>query len=580
MAIPQKIRSASLIVIGALAMVMIVFVHQASAATLSLSSGQGYAIGQNFPVTLVVSTVAGESINAVSATISYPTDKLSLVSISKANSIITIWASEPTFSNQTGTADVEGVLLNPGFTGAGGTVVTLNFKVKSGGSATLAFTQSAVLANDGKGTNVLTSSSGKTITLGTAAPANSTTNDLLPPGAPTAPVITSTTNPDPTKWYATSSPIFSWAVPPDVTAIRIQYDSSPIATPAVVYNPVIGNKLLSNIPDGTYYFHAQFKNANGWGAIANFQFNIDTVPPVQFKIVEPHPENSADPRPILLFNTTDALSGIDHYDVKVGDLAFQTIDATTVSSNPYTPPTQAPGEKTIVVNAYDKAGNETTETTQIDVQAIDPPVIDSYQDEITQGDLLRIQGHTYSNGVVKIVVKDANGTEDTDTSPANADGKFVMTWAHQLDPGTYTFTASVTNGNGATSPPSDSNTLVVAEKPVYVWGSLIINYFSIVLMAMAALAVLIGVGMYAYHRLMIMRRKIRRAVTDAEKSLHRRFEELEHDMTNHLSMLESAGNKRQLTKEEKVIIESFRKHLSATEKDIDAKLDQIRKEVK
>jgi hypothetical protein len=556
------------------------FAASADAATLSFSTGQGYSVGQDFPVNVTVSTVAGESINAISASISFDPSQLELISISQTHSIITMWASPPSFSNQAGTADLEGIIPNPGFMGQNGIVATLNFKVLSAGSTQLLFTQASVLANDGLGTNVLTSAPSKSVYIGVGAASNSSTNDQVPPGAPSAPVIISPTNPDPTKWYATSSPSFSWTVPPDVTAVRLRYDSAPIAVPSVAYSPAISSKTLSKIPDGIYYFHAQFKNANGWGAIANFKFSIDTVPPTPFQIIEAHPDNVTDPRPILLFNTTDALSGMDHYDVKVGDLAFQTIDAATVSSNPYAPPDQTAGEKTIVVNAYDRAGNETTESTTIDIQSIDPPVIDDYPSEMQQGDLLRIQGHTYPNATVTITVKSPSGLEDSDTAQSIAAGNFTIVWSKELDPGTYTFWATVTNDQGATSVPSDTHTVVVNMRTASWISLLIVNYLSVSILVIIVTAALIAMIMYAFYRLKLLRRKIIKDINKTEDIVHCELQELSNDLSKNVELLNTASTKRQLTVEEKVVIGSLKRHIRSLEKRIDESLEKVRKETK
>src|ERR1035437_7748636 len=156
------------------------------AATLSFSTGQSYAVGQTFPVQVIVSTANGEAINAVSANITFDPSQLKLVSISQTSSIISMWASPPSFSNQTGSADLEGIVPNPGFTGQNGNVATLNFKVLSTGSTKLSFAQASVLANDGLGTNVLTSAPVKSISLGLGTAPNVTTNNLVSPGAPNA----------------------------------------------------------------------------------------------------------------------------------------------------------------------------------------------------------------------------------------------------------------------------------------------------------------------------------------------------------------------------------------------------------
>src|SRR3989338_8837245 len=93
--------------------------------------------------------------NAASGVISFSSDKLEVASLSKTGSIFSLWVQEPSFSNSAGTVNFEGIALNPGFTGASGKLISINFKVKSVGDAPLTFSSGSVLANDGKGTNIL-----------------------------------------------------------------------------------------------------------------------------------------------------------------------------------------------------------------------------------------------------------------------------------------------------------------------------------------------------------------------------------------------------------------------------------------
>jgi hypothetical protein len=124
------------------------------AASLSLSPASGsYSAGDSFLVQVVVSS-KNEAINAVSSTITFPTDKLQVVSLSKSSSIINFWVTDPTFSNSSGKVHLEGVILNPGFQGSNGNILTLYMKAKSAGEASLTFSSVSVLANDGQGTDV------------------------------------------------------------------------------------------------------------------------------------------------------------------------------------------------------------------------------------------------------------------------------------------------------------------------------------------------------------------------------------------------------------------------------------------
>lgn len=127
----------------------------AQAATLYLSPSSGeYSVGKTFSVNVYVSS-ADQAMNAASGAISFPQDKLEVTSLSKTGSILTLWVQEPSFSNSAGTVNFEGIVFNPGFIGVGGKVITINFKVKAAGAIPLNFSSGSILANDGKGTNIL-----------------------------------------------------------------------------------------------------------------------------------------------------------------------------------------------------------------------------------------------------------------------------------------------------------------------------------------------------------------------------------------------------------------------------------------
>lgn len=155
---------------------LLVFVPTfAFAASLNLSpSTVSVAAGDTF-VERVLATSATQAANAVSGTLSFPTDLFSVVSVSKANSVLTLWVQDPSFSNSDGTVDFSGVVPNPGFTGSG-TVFSVTFVAKKAAQGTISFLASAILANDGNGTDILSSTNPSNVTV---------TNAPVPPPTPT-----------------------------------------------------------------------------------------------------------------------------------------------------------------------------------------------------------------------------------------------------------------------------------------------------------------------------------------------------------------------------------------------------------
>lgn len=138
----------------------------ANAASMYFSPSAGsYEVGKTFSVNVYVSS-ADQAMNAASSIISFPADKLEVISLSKTDSIFTLWAQEPSFSNSAGTINFEGIMFNPGFKGLTGKLLTINFRVKASGSVLLSFLSGSVLANDGQGTNILTSFDNTQVNLG------------------------------------------------------------------------------------------------------------------------------------------------------------------------------------------------------------------------------------------------------------------------------------------------------------------------------------------------------------------------------------------------------------------------------
>ena len=370
----QKIVVAGLlfVFVGALPLVT-------RAATLSFSPQSGsYAVGSLPAVTIYVSS-PDRAMNAASGVISFPGDKLEVVSLSKSGSLFSLWVQEPTFSNTSGVVNFEGIVLNPGFTGQGGKILSITFRIKAAGNAPLVFSSGSVLANDGKGTNILAGLGSANFSLGAPEPASpAAPKPAAAPvngsGVPLPPVVRSDTHSDPNGWYNDSSPLFAWSVPSDVKSVRLLYDKYPHSQPTISYSPAISKKQLKDIEDGAWYLHVQFQNAKGWSNTSHFRFQIDTKPPDLFAIKFVGGKELDTPRPTILFDTVDSLSGVAYYKIKIGDGDALAVLADVVKNNPYTLPSQKPGKHTLTVQAFDRAGNYTAATDEFVVKPITPPI--------------------------------------------------------------------------------------------------------------------------------------------------------------------------------------------------------------
>lgn len=325
------------------------------AATLSITPASGsYTVGSTIPIKVLVSS-PNASINAVSGILTFSPSIFSVVSISKKNSILNFWPVAPLASDSSGTAHFEGVDIS-GFQGRNGTVVTIMLHAKNAGIGKVAFQRGQVLANDGKGNDVTSGLYGATFTIHIAAPV--TTNSRTTVQNPKLNLlahITSVTHPVQTKWYNTSHVILDWTNAQGVTAVRLGYDQNADGKPTVLYTNPISHKEL-DLQDGIWYFHVQEKGPSGnWGLVSTFRVQIDSVPPLPITLQFPNSATSTSTSIPVYFATTDVLSGISYYQLTIDGKPF--IITAQEGSGVYALPTQTPGKHTLLVKAYDKAGN-------------------------------------------------------------------------------------------------------------------------------------------------------------------------------------------------------------------------------
>ena len=328
----------------------------ASAAMLDLlPTSVAVGTGESFTERMTVSS-ANQAMNAISGTIVFPPDILQVVSVSKANSVLSLWIQEPSFSNTDGTISFSGVVPNPGYIGSRGQVFSIQFRARKAGIALVSFSASSqVLANDGNGTDILTDTSAASVSVTTAtvvppSPLAATTGDLLAR-------ITSSSHPDQTRWYNLSHAIFDWTNAQNTSTVRIGYDQNANGIPTVVYTDAISHKEL-DLSDGISYFHVQERISGGWSPVSSYRVQIDTVPPLPFTVGFPQGTTTPSGSPMTaIFTATDELSGIDHYQVAVDGKVFTV--TTDAGSQPYAVSADS-GAHMLLVQAYDKAGNFST----------------------------------------------------------------------------------------------------------------------------------------------------------------------------------------------------------------------------
>lgn len=555
------------------------FPFSINAATLYFSPSSGtYSVNNIIQVGVYVSTPT-EAMNAASGIIDFPTDKLEVVSLSKVGSIFSLWVQEPSFSNSLGTVNFEGVVFNPGFTGASGKLMTINFKAKKAGTSNLSFLSGSVLANDGNGTNILSGSGIARFTFNETEQKPEVNKPIL--NVPLAPNITSSTHPDSSKWYNSNNVNLSWDLGTEIIAARTLLDKSSSSIPNVLYDPAISGKMLTDLEDGIWYFHVQLKNISGWGDVKHFKIQIDTKAPDQFNINLIDGKIVETPQPKIGFSTKDSLSGIDYYNIKVDNSLIIKVYEEDLNNEVYTMPILYPGEKLIIVQAFDKAGNYSSAAEEITIKPLEAPIITEYPKELAENDVLTIKGETkYSKIKVNIYFEKDKEIVLTKVLDTDESGSFSLISQENLSEGVYKVWAEVVDSRGLKSFPSQNINVIIKKSDFIQISSKLIEILSVAIPLLILIIFLIFIISYSYYRFALFRKRVKKEVLEAESMIGETFDFLKQDLNDQIKLLGKTKSKRELTKEEDKIIKKLKKDVDYLEKSMKKEIEDIKKEIK
>jgi len=561
--------------------VLLLLAPSAFAASLSLSPATGvYATGQTFTARVVVNT-DGASINAADGTIKFSPNELSVVSVTKG-SIFNLWTAEPSFSNTAGTITFSGGTPT-GYKGAAGTVLTITFRTKGSGTTRANFSSGSVLAADGMGTNVLTNMGGGsyTISAATQTPEPEVIIEYVPPAnTPAAPSITSTSHPDPSAWSRNKTAELRWSVPSGVTAVRTLLDGNANSIPSRVYDTPISSITLTDLDEGVQYFHIQFRNADGWGKVAHYRLAVDTVAPEGLVLSIPEGADLSSPNQIISVAVNEETSGIQKYRIQLdGTEPFDYSEG--VGSSSIALSDLKPGYHTIIVEAFDAAGNSTIGTLSFTILSFDRPVFTEYPNEINEQVIPVIKGQTRPHSDVEVTIEqlgvNVSQTDARKTYSVRSDesGVFVVIPEGTFRLGVYELTAVATDQHGARSDPSDPIRIAV-QKPGYLQlGSWAVSVLSVFVPLLALCALTVAAVWYIALALRRTRRSVEREAGEAMSILLKEFSQLQDEIEKHRKVLAESRKAHKLTKAEDEVLSALSNSLKASRQRVEKEIADV-----
>jgi hypothetical protein len=324
-------------------------------------SSQTVRQNDNFTVEVWLDTQE-QDINAIEANLFFSQGKMELVDISRGGSLLELWLSEPSFSNETGEINFSGGVPK-GFQGKG-KLLSLTFRPVALGSdittAQIIFQNgSKALLNNGYGSE---------------APLTLQKADFVIMAAPEGlPAISSKTHPNQLDWYANNKPNFSWvaAQGADYSYQLSGSDKKIIASGEKTSDGSAKTDSLdfdlSKEGDGVFYFSLSQKlPGQEWSEeAAHFRVMIDAVSPEEFLPQIGKDDYISEGKYFISFAAKDKTSGISRYEIaERDDLGiFNFIDdyfgksVWKEAASPYLLARQELKTK-ILIKAVDKAGNE------------------------------------------------------------------------------------------------------------------------------------------------------------------------------------------------------------------------------
>ena len=294
---------------------------------------------QTFSVDVQLQT-NGVQVNAAEIHLAYDRTALDVISISRAQSIFTLWPEEPAVNRQSGEITLTGGRPN-GIIAINGLVATITFVAHQTGTAniTVNTAASAVYLNNGQGTKRELVST----------PLALEVIDDLGQGIR----LSSTTHPTQQTWSRGGTISVQWDTRPG-SAYSYLLSTSRQDVPDETPEDTNGSVTYSDQADGVYYFTIKERADNGtWSAIYQRVFLLDQTPPQPFHI-DRIPATFGHNRASLSWVAMDETSGI-----VASELAINGRSAGTVT-NPLAIQAGWTG-KIISITARDAAGNARTE---------------------------------------------------------------------------------------------------------------------------------------------------------------------------------------------------------------------------
>jgi hypothetical protein len=351
-------------------------------------------------------------------------------------------------------------------------------------------------------------------------------------------------------------------------------DGQPGSIPTKVYDNPISDISLNDLEEGVQYFHVQFKNADGWGKVTHFRLAVDTEKPTTIDISLPENADLINPQQTLQVDVKDATTLVNRYKVKLDATEpFELIDESASGTIPL--PALLPGYHTVIIEAFDQAGNSIVGMFSFTISSFDRPLFTEYPTEISEQVIPVIKGTTRPRATVEVMVTKLGSEPTTYRVTAGEDGEFIFIPESRFALGVYELSARATDSFGARSELSDPIRIAVQQPGFIRIGSLLVSVLSVLMPLLVLLALLLFGLWYLLVYARRFRTEVRVESIEALQILRREFADLQTILMRQSRMMGESRRTKKLTKAEASMVDLFGTALRNSQQNVEREILDI-----
>lgn len=536
-----------------------------------------------------------EAVNALSGTITLP-PQLELVSVSTDTSVVNFWVEKPVATNAK-QLSFEGVVLNPGYEGARGTVLTFVVRGVEPGTGTIRFAQGAVYANDGEGTHVLKEMKSATVTVTvpaatleeptspkTATPSLSAETGTSSVGTTTEARIRASGFENQDAWSSARSSTIEWDAVVGARAVRVRHAVGGISKSPAVLPEGATSHTITHLEEGVNTVMVDFLVNGTWGNTRTITLRVDTSSPRFISMEEVLRASPTSGRVHLAVKADDAPSGIDHYAFTIDGMTVEWRDDGTGIFETLL----APGTYAIDAVVVDKAGNESAKEVSIEVESLPEPSVTLYPATIDPEDSFEVKGTGTPGHIVEAffyeVPVDTSVLEQGAASivalqlrkpprqskpvlaahtTVLADGTFTIPVPGSLASGRYDVWVVSRDGADGQSHPQGPYRIVVTSPTTALFSDALSSVGAVLMVFLCIAVFLLAVGALTLWKYIGFKKVVQREVGEVEQSFERAFRMMREEVALELGKL-SRNEPQDIQKKAAAVMQALSSNINDT----------------